>query len=126
MEIFKGLGWSDEEFLAAVKKAPFLVHLSEENLRETMEFYAGRVGCHQSYIASNPVLLLLSLEKRLRPRQYVMEVLKSNGIVGTWSLCFIMYLSEKKFVERFLHQYEEQVPKIHKQYIAACAGQILI
>lgn len=124
MEIFKGFGWSEEEILAAFKKAPLFLHLSEENIREKMEFLVGRAGCEQSYTAFNPLLLMLSLEKRLRPRHYVMEVLKSNGIVGRASLYKLMRITEKEFVESVVLRYKEQVPNIHEIYIAACAGQI--
>lgn len=122
MEIFRGFGWSEEELLAAFKKAPSFLHLSEENIREKMEFLVGRAGCKQSYIALNPLLLTFSLEKRLRPRHYVMEVLKSKGIMGRARFSKIMCLTEKKFVESVILPCKEQVPNIHELYIAASAG----
>lgn len=123
-ELFKGLGWSEEEFHAALKKAPFLIRISKENVLEKMDFLVRRAGYEQSYISSNPVLIMFSLEKRLKPRHYVLEMLKSNEIVPRWGLYSVMCLPERKFVESFILPYKEQAPKIHGSYIAACAGQI--
>ena len=123
MEFFKEYGWSKEDFLTALKKAPFFIHLKEENVREKMEFLVGRAGCEQPYIASNPLLLMFSLEKRLKPRYYFMEFLNSNGVVRKGGLCTIIYLSEKNFIDQFVLRYKETLPKVHEIYVAARAGR---
>lgn len=81
IKIFKGFGWSEEEFLNAWKKAPCIICHPEGFIREKMEFLVGQPGCKQYYIVSNPLLLRYSLEKRLMPRHNVIELLKSNKIV---------------------------------------------
>lgn len=122
MEFFKGLGWSEEDLLTAVKKVPFVIRFSKEILLEKMDFLVG-AGCTLSYIASRPYILLFSLEKRLKPRHHVIEMLKSNEINTRWGLFSTMSIPEKKFVETFILPYKEQVPKLHDIYITACAGQ---
>ncbi|ONK60891.1 uncharacterized protein A4U43_C08F23780 [Asparagus officinalis] len=59
-----------------------------DNVDEKMEFLLKKAGCEQSCIASNPLLLLLmvSSEKRLKPRHLVLQILKSKEIVQIQSL----------------------------------------
>lgn len=122
MEFFEGYGWSQEEFLLAMKKAPFFIHLNEVNVREKMEFLVGRVGYEKSCIVSNPLLLMFSLEKRLKPRYCVMELLKLNGLDGKWTFSSMVRLPEKRFVDQVLLCYKEKLPKVEEIYAAAFAG----
>ncbi|XP_020244181.1 uncharacterized protein LOC109822395 [Asparagus officinalis] len=126
MEFFKGFGWSEEEFLSAVTKAPYLLRIAKDNVVEKMEFLVKEAGCEQSCIASNPLLLMFSLEKRLKPRNLVLQILKSNEIVQIRTLSYIMSLSEKTFLQNIVLRHKEQVPKIHEIYLAACAGKLPI
>ncbi|XVF82927.1 hypothetical protein PTKIN_Ptkin16aG0090700 [Pterospermum kingtungense] len=68
VNVFKEWGWSDEEITLAFWKFPFCMMLSECKIKAAMSFYVNTVGCKPSYIANCPVLLGLSLNKRLIPR----------------------------------------------------------
>ncbi|KAJ8493983.1 hypothetical protein OPV22_015704 [Ensete ventricosum] len=67
LELFKGFGWSEDDFLAAFRKAPTLVGCSLKSLQRKMEFLVNETRCASSYLATRPVILLMSLEKRLIP-----------------------------------------------------------
>ncbi|THU60494.1 hypothetical protein C4D60_Mb07t13350 [Musa balbisiana] len=64
LEFFKGFGWSEDDFLAAFRKAPTLVGFSLKSLQRKMESVVNEAGCAPSYLALRPVILLMSLEKR--------------------------------------------------------------
>ena len=118
--VFKSYGWSEREFAVAFNKYPFFLGLSKENIQKKMEFLVGRVGCLQSYIASHPILLGLSLEKRLIPRYHVISCLKMNKlIIREWDLCSLMLLSDNIFLEKFILPYKEIEPMLHETYAAA-------
>lgn len=125
LELFKSFGWTEGEFVAALNKSPFVVCLSEENIRKKMKFLVERAGCPQSYIAFHPTLLNFSLEKRLMPRLHVVEILKSNESVKIKpNLYHIMSYPEKTFMEKIVVRYKEVAPKLHETYVAACGGQL--
>lgn len=125
MEVFKGFGWSKVEILSAFKKAPKFNLFAVENIQKKMEFLVGRAGCKPSYIASHPMLLSFNLEKRLKPRHCVIEILKVNNLAGReWDLYNIMCYTDKTFVEKIILPYEQQVPEIDKIYRSAFSGQI--
>ena len=126
MELFRSLGWSEGEFLAALKKSPAFTLLTEENIREKMEFLVEKAGCTQSYIASRPSILTFSLKKRLMPRHYMINILKSMELVwGEWDFRTLMCIPENKFVDTFILQHKYEAPRLLEMYDAACAGEFL-
>lgn len=90
-----------------------------------MEFFVDMAGCSQSYIASRPVIFSYSLNKRLFLRYQVWEVLKANDLVARdWSICSLIQLTDKEFMERFVLRYKDLAPNLHQTYIACGANQI--
>ncbi|URE46662.1 mTERF family protein [Musa troglodytarum] len=79
-ELLRSFGWSEAEFLSAVKQSPNLLSLSPESLRRKMEFLINEVGYVPSFIADHCHLLQYSLEKRIIPRFRVLEMLKTKGL----------------------------------------------
>lgn len=127
MELFKSFGWSEEEFLTAFRKFPHFANLAEENIREKMEFLVGRAGIVQSYIASRPMILNYSLERRLMPRYHVMNILKLNESIGReWDFYSMVSISEKNFVNRVILRYKVEIPALYGTYVAACSGEVPI
>jgi len=63
-----------------------------------MEFLVGKAGFEPSYIASGPILLRYSVEKRLMSRYHIMNILKSGELVGEKKNPYtIMRFPEKDF-----------------------------
>ncbi|RWW50334.1 hypothetical protein BHE74_00043429 [Ensete ventricosum] len=108
LELFKGFGWSEDDFLAAFRKAPTLVGCSLKSLQRKMEFLVNETRCASSYLATRPVILLMSLEKRLIPRYRILTGLKSRGLYnGNIQMLSYMTYPEKKFLEKFVIRYKE-------------------
>ncbi|RRT61339.1 hypothetical protein B296_00022252 [Ensete ventricosum] len=108
LEFFKGFGWSEDDFLAAFRKAPNLVGCSLKSLQKKMEFLVNETRCAPSYLANRPVSLLMSLEKRLIPRYQILTGLKSRGLHnGNIQMITYMTYPEKKFMEKFVIRYKE-------------------
>ncbi|KAG1342429.1 transcription termination factor MTERF2, chloroplastic [Cocos nucifera] len=125
MEMLKRYGWSERDFLSAVRIAPYMVINSEKNLRAKMEFLVREVGCSPAYIASHPVILMYSLEKRLVPRYYVFRVLGLKGLRGKrQDLLSAMTISDQRFVERYILLHKEAMPELQEAFVAACAGRV--
>ncbi|KAF9611065.1 hypothetical protein IFM89_026945 [Coptis chinensis] len=68
-----------------------------------------------SDIVKNPVILALSLEKRIIPRCNVLEILYSNGLIGrvnAGSVTTALKLNEVKFIEKYVTKYQVTVPEM--------------
>ena len=94
----RAYGWSEREFLSAFQKRPDILIPSKKAIQDKMEFLVGKAGFEPSYIASGPILLRCSVEKRLMSRYHIMNILKSGELVGEKkNLCTIMRFPEKDF-----------------------------
>ncbi|KAF9611067.1 hypothetical protein IFM89_026947 [Coptis chinensis] len=109
------LGFSHAESLSMFKKHPSGFELSKEKIQSRVEFFTVKQKFELSDIAKNPVILALALEKRNIPRCNVLEVLYSNGLIGSRnasSITSALKLIEKKFGEKFATKYQDVLPQI--------------
>ncbi|CAL5025193.1 unnamed protein product [Urochloa decumbens] len=115
--VMRGTGCTEEEFLAMFRRAPCFLFMSAEMLRRKVEFLVGTVGCGADHIVRDPVLLTLSLGKRMVPRCRAIEALKARGIdVGREKLVNIVRASEARFVQRYILKYSDQAPELLELY----------
>jgi mTERF domain-containing protein len=117
--------WSDAEVRIAVSKSPSMLMRCKDNLQSRSEFLYSEVGLEPAYIAHRPILLNYSLEGRLRPRYYVVSFLKENGLLDHKRDYYAaVMLSEKVFLEKYIHPYKKTAPHLAKNYADACRGQV--
>lgn len=122
MELLMSFGWSENDFFSALRKYPLMVKISGNNLEAKMNFLTGEVGCDLSYIASTPQLLTCSLEKRIKPRHRVLSLLESKGLVSKNPVFYYaIRMTDRKFVERYILPYKEEISGLLETYLAACA-----
>ncbi|CAD5172764.1 transcription termination factor MTERF4, chloroplastic [Musa acuminata AAA Group] len=125
LEFFKGFGWSEDDFLAAFRKAPALSTCSLKSLQRKMEFLVNETRCAPYYLAHRPVILTMSLEKRLIPRYRILMGLKSRGVhIGNLRMDTYMSYTEKKFLEKFVFRYKE-FPELIELYNVAPKTEML-
>jgi mTERF domain-containing protein len=121
----KACRWSDAEVGIAVSKAPALLRTSEDKLQRASEFLISEVGLLPTYTAHRPVMLLYSLEGRLRPRYYVVKFLKANGYLDhDRSYYSAVMVTEKVFVEKYICTHKDAAPHLAEDYADACKGQV--
>ncbi|XP_064986715.1 uncharacterized protein LOC135625612 [Musa acuminata AAA Group] len=113
VELMRSFGWSESEFSSAARKAPTFIGMSLDILRRKMEFFINVVGYTPSFIASQPIFLLYSLQKRVIPRFRVTEMLKLKGLwTGKYKFTSILVFSDTKFMEKFVLPHKENVPEL--------------
>jgi mTERF domain-containing protein, mitochondrial len=111
------IGCTEQEFLAMFRRAPCFLFMSADLLLRKVEFLKDTLGCDADYIVMNPVLLTLSLSKRMVPRCRVIEALRSKGAdIGKERLRNVVRLSEAKFMERYILRYSKEAPELHELY----------
>nr|XP_009380807.1 PREDICTED: uncharacterized protein LOC103969102 [Musa acuminata subsp. malaccensis] len=113
VELMRSFGWSESEFSSVVRKVPTFLCISLDMMRRKMEFFINVVGYTPSFIASQPTILLYSLQKRVIPRFHVTEMLKSKGLwTGQCKFLWILIMSDTKFMEKFVLPHKENVPEL--------------
>ncbi|KAK3138123.1 hypothetical protein QOZ80_5AG0364850 [Eleusine coracana subsp. coracana] len=121
----KAIGCSEAEVRIAVLRNPAILAMSDDRAYRHVDFLKMKVGLEPNYIAHTPVLLGLSLTRRLVPRHFVLETLKARGLVKKdMNFCSVAIPTEKAFIKRFLDPYKESVPGLADAYAVACAGQL--
>ncbi|KAF9608131.1 hypothetical protein IFM89_007517 [Coptis chinensis] len=113
------LGFSHAESLSMFKRQPGIFVLSKENVQSRVEFFTVKQNFELSDIAKDPVILALSLEKRIIPRCNVLEVLYSSGLMGRLNASSVtgaLKLNEEKFIKKYVTKYQMTVPEIVNAY----------
>ncbi|XP_019052635.1 PREDICTED: transcription termination factor MTERF8, chloroplastic-like isoform X2 [Nelumbo nucifera] len=124
MEVFKSLGWSEEEVMSAFKRAPFVITCSEEKIKRLMDFYTSTMKLDRSTIITNPILLGYGFCTRIWPRYSVLKVLETKKLLEVdrkhiWAF----KLTEKNFVETYVTMYLDRVPDLMEVYKDAIAAK---
>lgn len=110
-------GCTEEEFAAMFRRGPCFMFMSAELLRRKVEFLRATVGCSSEYLVKNPVLLTLSLDKRMIPRCRAIETLQSKGVdIGKTNMVNIVRLPEDRFVGKYILKYKEELPELLELY----------
>ncbi|KAG6495821.1 hypothetical protein ZIOFF_043649 [Zingiber officinale] len=117
MEFFRRFGWSEDDFVVAFQKCPTFLQGSWTTLQRKMEFLINEAGYASSYIATRPVILTLSLERRMIPRHRILATLKSRGhCERNYKEIAYMLDSEARFLEKYIILYKDRYPALTKLY----------
>lgn len=113
----KRWGLSEAEILVAFKKHPLYILASEDKIERAMDFFVNKMGWESTLIVERPILVLLSLEKRILPRTSVIKDLVSKGLVQkNIYLPTLFEYQEKKFLEKFVMAYKKEASELLKLY----------
>ncbi|KAG0470106.1 hypothetical protein HPP92_016806 [Vanilla planifolia] len=127
VKLLGSFGWSESDISSAILKAPHLLYLSMTKIKKKMDFLLEKAGCDLSYVVAHPEILCYSYEKRMVPRIHVLQLLKSNGFTMNEStLFYVIRITDKGFVEKYVLPYKECMPELHQVYISAVAGDVLM
>ncbi|XXG44385.1 hypothetical protein AAC387_Pa01g4206 [Persea americana] len=117
LEVYRRVGWSEDEILTAFKKQPWCMILSEKKIKRTVEFLVKELGIKASDICQCPNILLLSFEMRIVPRCAVMQVLVSRNLIRKdFCLSSVMSCNELDFLRKFVTKYQEEAPEALMAY----------
>ncbi|GAB4857556.1 hypothetical protein Ancab_015464 [Ancistrocladus abbreviatus] len=116
-EIFKSYGWSEADILTMARKLSRILRLSDASIRNRLNFFMNELGYEPGYLASHPRILTYSMEKRVVPRNTVLQVLKARNLVKPKTdlyraLCF----EESQFLDKFVMPYKDVLPQLYEAY----------
>ncbi|VFQ61078.1 unnamed protein product [Cuscuta campestris] len=121
ISVYKKWGLSEDEILQVFGKNPWIMACSEEKIVLAMDFLVNRMGFKASDILRTPMLIFLSLKKRIIPRCVVYQTLVAEGLLKNdlKLLTRMLIVQEKIFQTKYLKCYEENVPDLLKLYQGA-------
>ncbi|KAJ0104777.1 hypothetical protein Patl1_19213 [Pistacia atlantica] len=112
-EVYRRWGWSDDETLAAFRRNPCCMRISEEKITRVMDFFVNKMGWLSRDISKMPQFFSYSLENSIAPRCLVIQVLLSKGLIKE-NICPSSYLcdGQSKFIKRYVTKFQEEVPEL--------------
>ncbi|XP_011016067.1 PREDICTED: uncharacterized protein LOC105119608 [Populus euphratica] len=117
IEVMKSLRWSEEEILRAFKRYPQILAFSEEKIRSAIDFYINTMELERQIIIANPNFIGFSIDKRIRPRYNVINVLESKELIkGDMKISTLLVTSEKKFFINYVSRFADEVPGLLELY----------
>ncbi|KAJ1258678.1 hypothetical protein BS78_10G094000 [Paspalum vaginatum] len=123
-ELFQKIGFSHDQVLVIMRKAPLVLPLSEEKIRRVMHFLMRDVGLEPLYIAQRPALFMYSLERRLLPRYWLLKLLRKKELLNVdFDYYYTASLAEKVFLKKFVLPYKDLVPSLADDYASRCSGK---
>ncbi|XP_076890827.1 uncharacterized protein LOC143542039 [Bidens hawaiensis] len=101
-----------------MENQPHCFALAEDTIRDKLSFFMGEVGYTSSYLATCPSLFSLSLEKRVKPRNEVLKILKERMLLGGKSLITLVDYPELRFQD-YLRGFEDEIPSLYETYVSS-------
>jgi len=116
INVYKKWGWSDEIIASAFLKYPWCMLASVEKIEAVMQFFVNHMGWESNVLAKYPILLMLSLEKRVIPRAFVLKFLQSKGLIKDAKSPAPFKVPEDLFLKRYVNCFEEDASHLLKLY----------
>lgn len=121
MAAFESSGLSAADVASSFRRHPWVMMMSEEKIRRSLEFFLRRPKLAPDDIVRHPILLKFSLEKRILPRCAVMSLLKrKEKLEESSSVVRALLVTTSSFLKSFVVRYQDDVPEVLK----ACNGEI--
>lgn len=117
IQIYRSWGFSQEEIFEAFRKQPQFMTHSPKKIVDSMHYLIKIMGLRPSVVIRRPLLMGLSLQKRIIPRCSVYQVLLDKNLVPPrFSLVHFLESPEKKFLSRYVLPFKAQVPEMLMLY----------
>lgn len=116
--LLRSFGWTDEDAYVMFRNLPSILGMSEDNMRETLNFFMNEIGYTADYLASHPMLFCFSVDKRVKPRFEVIKFLDEKKLNNrNANLYTALCLSESEFLKRYLLPYKDNMPDLYTSYM---------
>ncbi|XP_073142763.1 uncharacterized protein [Henckelia pumila] len=113
LQAFRILGFSEDDILKVVRKAPQVFCVSEEKIKNISELLLATGKYNTLCIVNRPTSLMYSSE-RYKPRLQVLKHLENSNLLDEWpSLGILCGMKDEEFLKKFVDPYFSKVDKLH-------------
>ncbi|XP_028767355.1 transcription termination factor MTERF4, chloroplastic-like [Neltuma alba] len=81
VEIIQSCGFSKDEAMQMFRRSPGSLGMSEKRLKFKIQVFLDKIMLPRSLLVNNPVILTMSMEKRVIPRWRVLQLLMSKNLL---------------------------------------------
>ncbi|KAJ0007290.1 hypothetical protein Pint_29331 [Pistacia integerrima] len=116
LKCFRSLGFKEDDIVSTFRKSPQSFAVSERKIREVTEVILGRGNLDISFIVNNSWLLICSVERRLKPRLRVFDILVSKNLLRRKpQLTTICRIPEKVFLKMYVLPYSDELGELYRK-----------
>ncbi|KAK6257389.1 hypothetical protein QUC31_000848 [Theobroma cacao] len=120
LKLFRRLGFSEDDIRSAFRRVPQAFAVSERKIKEVTELLLSRKNIDISFIINHPEVLICSVERRLKPRLLVFEILVSKDLLSRKpSLTTLFKIPEKKFRDKYVRPYLKELEKASMAFVGS-------
>lgn len=113
LKCFRSLGFKEDDIVSAFRRSPQAFAISERKIRETTELILSRGNMDISVIVKYPWLLTISIERRLKPRLRVFDILNSKNLLSrTIKFTSVCKISEKMFLDKYVLPHSDELGEL--------------
>uniref|UniRef100_A0A9I9D1M9 Uncharacterized protein n=1 Tax=Cucumis melo TaxID=3656 RepID=A0A9I9D1M9_CUCME len=118
INVMKSLGWSEKEIFTAFRRYPLCLACSEKKMRDVADFCFNTAKLDPGTVISYPVFFKYSVDKRLRPRYKVLEVLKVKNLLKNKKIALAWWFTqgEREFVQNNVVKHLDEIPNLMDIY----------
>ncbi|RYR13260.1 uncharacterized protein LOC107636203 isoform X1 [Arachis ipaensis] len=114
--IYRKWGWTDADIIRAFRRCPWCFASSDNKIEAVMDFLVNQLGYASSSVVKYPLILSMSLKRRIIPRGSVFLVLQSKGLVRKLGLASVFRINEKTFLSKFILCQKKEADELFKLY----------
>ncbi|XP_031741754.1 uncharacterized protein LOC116403946 [Cucumis sativus] len=123
INVFKSLGWPENEIFKAFKTDPYILACSEAKIRDVVDFCFNTAKLDLGTVVSYPMLFRRSVDKRLQPRYKLLEVLKVKNLFKNKKIAWPLLVGERIFVEKYVVKHLDEIPNLMDIYRGNVAAE---
>ncbi|XP_028767354.1 uncharacterized protein LOC114725067 [Neltuma alba] len=117
LEVIQSCGFSKDETMQMFRRSPGLLSRSEERLKFKIQVCLVKIMLPKSLLVNSPVILMLSMEKRVIPRWRVRKLLVSKNLLNeNPSSLQVLLLQEKKFLKKYISKFRDNEEALLEAY----------
>ncbi|KAK4434190.1 hypothetical protein Salat_0581700 [Sesamum alatum] len=110
LKAFQNVGFSEDDIVAAFRKAPQVFVVSEAKLKELKRVLLASGKYDVLCIINHPTSLICSIEKRYKPRLQMLGILESRNLIKDWPSFSALYkMSDEAFFKKYVGPYLNEV-----------------
>ncbi|KAK9733069.1 hypothetical protein RND81_04G041500 [Saponaria officinalis] len=102
LEIFRDLGWTDEDLAITMARQPLCFSQSEDKIRSSFELFVKTMKLRPEDVINHPKLLMYSLSKRSIPRCKVIMALKEKELMKDMHIPSLINMPGDDFTRKFI------------------------
>lgn len=115
--IFKSYGWDENDIMIMARGNPIVLTASDAKIKRGLHLFMEELGYDPRFLAAYPALLMFSMERRIRPRIAVLQVLKDKKLIKeSHNIYAAISKKESEFMHKFIEPYKLLVPCIYDVY----------